>query len=652
MIVLRGRGLKRILFMVAAFVTCYLALYFLHPGFSVAASPEMVVVGFSTLILTIPVLILMVSKVLTLLESLRIRLLGRHAAEISRGSEIMQSFSLGVENMRKRRLRTVLILFSIILMVSALISTLSITPLHLVFAQPMPGATPAYEGILFRKWEWGHGLYAVGIHIPDILRAMFGESAQIVLRAWRYSPAWPTALVPSTLEGHTRIGFELRHGEKIIRVKALWGLLPEDPIVSTVLSAGRWFERDDHNVLILSEEQAEALGIGIGDEVAFEGVPMRVIGIVSDSRLGELKEIDGEVITPLTLDVPPPNDWLTHLIPNEVLIMPYEDVVALGGEPATISLLFQDKEDARLASEEIFESFPYPYLTFLSVDGRVFAYSKRWTFSVLGWEYQTIPLVIVALSVFNFMLASLYERRRDIAIFGAIGLSPMHIVIMFLSEVLVYALVGGIFGFLFGLVESKVGMWLMPGQLVLNYGSIWVVIALFISIVAILISSAYPFYMASRLVTPSLERAWTIRTEPVGDKWNIPLPFFANTEREAKGILTYLQEFASAHMVADASIFVVGKLRRETGYREGIRYHAIVLETALQPLDMGVRQEASLYATLAEDRWVFELCLERAAGPVEDWKRLNRGFVDQLRKQLLLWRSLPDEEKERYEAMG
>ena len=44
-----------------------------------------------------------------------------------------------------------------------------------------------------------------------------------------------------------------------------------------------------------------------------------------------------------------------------------------------------------------------------------------------------------------------------------------------------------------------------------------------------------------------------------------------------------------------------------------------------------------------------EVHLKREAGERVIWIRLNRVFLDRLRKQLLLWRTFKPEEREKYE---
>jgi len=48
------------------------------------------------------------------------------------------------------------------------------------------------------------------------------------------------------------------------------------------------------------------------------------------------------------------------------------------------------------------------------------------------------------------------------------------------------------------------------------------------------------------------------------------------------------------------------------------------------------------------DRNTVEIYIRRIHGALNPWKHSNRGFIDQIRKQILLWRSLRPTERERY----
>jgi hypothetical protein len=71
---------------------------------------------------------------------------------------------------------------------------------------------------------------------------------------------------------------------------------------------------------------------------------------------------------------------------------------------------------------------------------------------------------------------------------------------------------------------------------------------------------------------------------------------------------------------------------------------------ALAPFDLGVTQDFRLTSAPSEVPGIEEVRLRivRRSGQPGDWKRLNRSLMDDLRKQFLIWRSLPAETMETY----
>ena len=68
------------------------------------------------------------------------------------------------------------------------------------------------------------------------------------------------------------------------------------------------------------------------------------------------------------------------------------------------------------------------------------------------------------------------------------------------------------------------------------------------------------------------------------------------------------------------------------------------------PYDLGVTQRFALLSQPSEIEGIDEvrILIRRVSGTIGDWRRGNRVFVDDLRKQLLIWRSLPPEVMDKY----
>jgi putative ABC transport system permease protein len=120
-----------------------------------------------------------------------------------------------------------------------------------------------------------------------------------------------------------------------------------------------------------------------------------------------------------------------------------------------------------------------------------------------------IVLLIGGLIVFNNMMASVNERKREIGIFRAIGFRKSHIVRIIFLEALVIGLMAGMIGYLFGLgVSHFIGPLLTGmkgGKIVID--PILAIGAIFLSALIGILSSAYPAIHASKMDPTTALRA-------------------------------------------------------------------------------------------------------------------------------------------------
>ena len=74
----------------------------------------------------------------------------------------------------------------------------------------------------------------------------------------------------------------------------------------------------------------------------------------------------------------------------------------------------------------------------------------------------------------------------------------------------------------------------------------------------------------------------------------------------------------------------------------------------LAPFDFGILQQVTLRFKPAEEEQGFleiHVSLTRESGESNAWQRINRTFLHEVRKQLLLWRSFDDDTKAYYEGL-
>jgi hypothetical protein len=249
------------------------------------------------------------------------------------------------------------------------------------------------------------------------------------------------------------------------------------------------------------------------------------------------------------------------------------------------------------------------------------------------------------------MVASVYERTKEIAIFSSIGLAPNHIAMLFFAESLVYGVLGAVIGYFVAQTSAKiiVSTGALPG-LTLNFSSTSAVMSAVIVMAVVLASTIYPARKASEIAAPAMNEE-VFETDPEGDVWNLPLPFSIGTA-EAGPLIRFLGEWLKAYEEYTIGDFVTANTTTEVIRDENELNPQFRVSTVawLAPYDLGISQTLVLTASPAHvpGVYVLDLQLARLAGDPENWPVVNKRFLANLRKQFLTWRTLGPEHRKKY----
>ena len=303
----------------------------------------------------------------------------------------------------------------------------------------------------------------------------------------------------------------------------------------------------------------------------------------------------------------------------------------------SVGFRLANEQQVKTASEELARRFALAM--FAGYDDGVRMVSASNLSSVSGASQVAIPLAIAGLIIFNTMMGSIAERRREIHVYTSLGLAPLHVGALFVAEAMTYGLIGTVFGYVIGqgvgTAMQKLG-WL--GSATLNYSGTSAMITMGLILLIVFVSALVPARLASKIAAPSIDRTWKVPT-PKDDQILAVLPFTINRDRR-RGALAYLADFFDAHREGTIGKFSAGSVEAfrpdETGSR-GLR-----TDIWLTPFDLGVRQHLKLLIHPGQfpDIYEVEVLLERMSGDDGSWYRLNRTFLTELRKQFLQWRSL------------
>ncbi|RLE89801.1 MAG: hypothetical protein DRJ49_01885 [Thermoprotei archaeon] len=642
---------REILIVVGILVALNAFLSLFHPGYIISSNVMMIVLGTCVLLFDLLFIFIALNELNSIFRDIRRVLLGPYMETLRTSGTMVAGISLGIRNIRRRKLRSVLLLLSFTFVVMAMTAFTSTAVGITTIPIPVTVKEKAYTGVLLKRPIPGprgspilplSEQFMLGVRGFDFK----GLDLEIHPRAWIYP-----------------LGEGLIIGEKV-QIKALLAVSPEEREVfkDEYLVEGRWFVEDDIFKIIISESLRKALSEALkeeiepGSRITIWNQEFIVKGIIMDEALIGVVDIDQKDILPASLEEAQLRGVEAYLPPLQVIIVPYKFAMEyFNVHPNVISIKIRGTpEDIYEFSENLALALPFdPYYGFsvkTAYGEEVYMSSRlaiRELYVIGGGENIVIPLIISSLTLLSVTLGMVYERIREIGILSSLGISPSSIRDIFISEVMIMAFLGSYLGYTAG--TSLIGLlWtfgLYPKGLYPNISSTAMVVTMGMFLLVAALSTIYPFNKASRLVTPTIMRKWSPPTRPRAGRWSIPLPFTA-TYHESYGILEFLREYFELHSKERMGLFT---LIEPPKYTESEDRRELSLRMHIAPFDQGIYQKLSILCIrLRKDLYQFGVLIEREMGVEQIWATTNRRLMDSIRKQFLVWRSLSPEEKEIY----
>lgn len=640
------------------FVVTFTLLYMLHPGFSVATTPLIILLAFVIILLSAMVTYILMRKFNTELRELQGQSSKAHEAQMSRVGTVIAAANMGISTMRRRPLRTALTGLTVILL------TFTILCFASVGSQPgvrsvYLGATGAAEDadLMVRNTDYA----PLNGDVVDVMRG-YQSGMGYVAEQWWLSRENEDPPINITRASDGRSQY----------VKAIMGVAPAElkrwpALANALIQDGQGVDPDaiGPRDIFLPSVMRNQLALSVGDELLVEGMLVRFAGVLDTNALQLLKNIDNEPALPVDfqdqsvietrkeqqeMDEEEAADMqrsYARLSPNEIAICGTDLVHAMGGDLRIARVYLGPEQQAEAAGHELAEVLPNPVWV-RGAEG-----SERLIFAQLievqAGQELLVPLLLGGLIVFGTMLGSITDREKEIYTFSALGLAPAHVGLLFFAEAAVYAVVGGMGGQILAQVVavSTAAMgragWITQPEL--NFSSTNALFAIFIVMCTVMVSAIIPALRASKSANPGLARTWKLPT-PEGDLLSIVFPFTVSAY-DITGVVSFLAEHFRAHDDAGVGAFAAQSVRIDKDAEGHLTLHA---EVALSPFDLGVTQEFMLTATPSEIPGVDEVAIQchRLSGTRNDWQRTNKVFIKGLRKQFLLWRTLSEEAIESY----
>jgi LysM repeat protein len=674
----------------ALFVVGTLFLKFFHPAFEIAVSPFIVMIAFVMILMSVIVMSISYQRFDVLVRRARIAGGEVESEEISLASSLATALSLGVSNLKKRPARTALTAFTVSVLSFSIITFVSVRGRDTVLrkkialdtdvegAQVAPQA-PKYEGILFRgqSWAWLDEAFLSAVNTE------YGKAFDITRRAAYVETAGGNN---ADTEGKNQV--EVAYGKKSKIVNAVMALEPNETRftgLNAAVSRGAWFEAEnpaagkpgDRFHVILPDNVAEGLGIKESDlfdaagarkadkdlpEVTMRNLKWRVVGILNTEQADRVRDVNGKSvavvdyvrsgITPNAVCAIESEARTYHMTWKRLALVPVAARKDVGANWASMAIRFTARTDVKGFLRDI--SLRLNNTMFGHMEGQLSLLTTRKKTSVGGLAKVIVPIILCILIVANTMLGTVDERRAEVEMLGAVGLSPAQISFLLLSEASVFSTLGIIFGMFTGLAFSKTMLNYpeMLRDLSFNFTSLTSTFLAMSTGLIVLIATLVPARRAAAMAAPSGMGKWVLPPPEEGGLIRFGLPFTL-TQGNAVGMLAFFRRFLLNHTEATSQDFNCRQIQAAIGAGAGDSLE-LRARMWLAPYDLDVAQQMRLAILPTENAGVFRasLDLHRTSGTEESWLRTNYAFMDLVRYQFLLWRNLDSGMRKRYIAEG
>jgi len=631
------------------FLMTFAMLFAVNPAFKIAATPIIIFLAFAIILLSSLVIFIMIRKLQTEIRKMQGLATTVHSADVSRLSTMLAAIHMGISTMRRRPLRTLLTAVTVVLLTFTVLTFASFGSSWDIWST-YQGTTSGRPRILVRHALWS----PVGESRFDLLRGFLAEEAVVVPRYW----ASPTAqqaqdAVKEQMQESLREVLA-GHGQAEARI---------DLLIDKPGGPGQG--------IFLTQAVADELKLTAEDvgktKVYLAGIELTYAGIVRDA-LATYTLLEGSSALPVDYEASAGEsaEKLTsamnalaqradvesaQFVPynvDRVVVLSPEMAKLLGGTIRSITIYPRDVEAIRETARTVAKVVQLPVYVgdAKGVSRMIFTTVAR----ASGWRDLLVPVVLGGLIIFATMLGSVSDREREIYTFSSLGLAPAHVASLFFAEASMYAVVGGMGGYLLGQMSARLLGWLSAefGWSVptMNYSSTNAIVTILIVMATAMVSTIYPAMKASRSANPGIQRTWRI-PKPVGDLYDLVFPFTVSTY-DITGVVSFLKEHFDNFSDTSLGVFATTKCHIfRQKHNDMLGFRATV---ALAPFDLGVNQEFALLSQPSEIQGIDEvrIFIRRLSGADGDWQRSNRVFINDLRKQLLIWRSLPQETMDRY----
>jgi len=378
----------------------------------------------------------------------------------------MRLTHISIQNLRRRKSRTLLMMFSIIIGIAS--STFLFTTTQ-AMEKDVADKLDQYGSNILILPDSGEALTFGGITVgvtgqAEELNMSMVEQMQTIKNKENLATISPKLLADAEINGQKvlLVGVDF---EKELRLKKWWKI--------EGLNFGQLPEK---NEIVVGSDVARILGLTLGKSVDVKGQSFLIKGITQPT--GSVED-------------------------DQAIFIDLKTLQGIENKPNSLSMIeaaaFCYTCPIEEMTKQLREKLPGTKVTALraTLESRDQTVKK---FSMFSIATSIILLITSALVVAISMISSVRERTRDIGVLGAIGFRKRHILQTIFLEVTLVSFVGGLAGYLLGMgLAVAYGPTIAKMAITLPWQPILGVYATLGAVLISVLASVYPAWKAAKL---------------------------------------------------------------------------------------------------------------------------------------------------------
>ena len=425
---------------------------------------------------------------------------------------LSQSFGIGIKNLRRRKFRTLLALFTLILISAAAMCLLTFSPKITFWNQVYHLKPKVNSGIVVYKQNLM--VMKLDSSVPVIVNYVALQPYEVSLFLWDWAES-------SNIYGIKNVRLSRDDGFSIDGFNS-FSLVLVDPEfmekhlhISEVLGS-KWLSPSDQNMVLVGSQIALKYNLTENSTVLLDGRRFTVKAVFDEEKAaGNLKDLDGEYFLLNIYDAINKRIRGGSFIFGSIKDFPIREVEVYKVSLVLRSDLIRNASD--IINNVISSEFDYwdteaatimvGYLVRVASNGIVLqAYPTIPTMTFLSgnWQDHIVPLLISSFILFTNALQTIFERKSEIRMMSTIGASPTRVRFILIIEGLVLGIIGGLCGYVLGYTIAYITASALPSSVQKNLisGSPFT-ITFFASVISSVIGYSLPLGEAIKVVVPS-----------------------------------------------------------------------------------------------------------------------------------------------------